>query len=64
MKPEFVGSKPTEPAIFKENIIIVVEREEIERRADAICDIYDEAFYDYMNKILDQVREEAKKEGG
>lgn len=38
-----------------------MEREEIERRADAICDIYDEVYFDYMNRILDQVREEANK---
>lgn len=37
-----------------------MEREEIERQADAICDMYDEVYFDYMNRVLDQVREEAK----
>ena len=35
-----------------------MEREEIERQADAICEAYDEVYFDYMNRILDQVREE------
>lgn len=36
-----------------------MERDEIERRADAICDMYDRAYFEVMNKILDQVRAEA-----
>ena len=35
-----------------------MEREEIERQADAICDMYDEVYFDYMNRVLDQVRGE------
>ena len=33
-----------------------MEREEIERRADAICDMYDEVYFDVMNRILNEVR--------
>ena len=35
-----------------------MERQEIERIADLICEVYDEVYSDYMNRILDQVREE------
>ena len=33
-----------------------MERKEIERRADAICDMYDEVYFDVMNRILNEVR--------
>lgn len=35
-------------------------KDRVSEIADEIIRKYDEAFYDYMNKILDQVREEAK----
>lgn len=35
-------------------------KDRVSEIADEIIRQYDEAFYDYMNKILDQVREEAK----
>lgn len=34
-----------------------MERNEIERQADAICDMYDQAYFEVMNRILDDVRE-------
>lgn len=36
-----------------------MEREEVQRQADRICEMYDEVYFDYMNRILDQVRAEA-----
>jgi hypothetical protein len=36
-----------------------MEREEIEHAADRICDMFDEAYFDFMSKILDRVRAEA-----
>ena len=36
-----------------------MERQEIERIADRMIQQYDEVYFDYMNRILDQVREEA-----
>ena len=36
-----------------------MERQEIERIADEMIRKYDEVYFDYMNRILDQVREEA-----
>lgn len=35
-----------------------MEREEIERQADAICDMYDRVYYEVMNRILEDVRNE------
>jgi len=35
-----------------------MERQEVERIADEMIQRYDEVYFDYMNKILDQVREE------
>jgi hypothetical protein len=40
-------------------IIRSVEREEIEKTTDRIIAMYDEVYFDYMNKILDLVRAEA-----
>lgn len=37
-----------------------MDKEESSRIADEIIRRYDEAFYDFMNRVLDQVREEAK----
>lgn len=36
-----------------------MERQEIEQTADRIIAKYDEVYFDYMNRILDEVREEA-----
>ena len=35
-----------------------MEREEIERQADAICAMYDEDYFAVMNRILEEVRED------
>lgn len=40
------------------SIIIVMERDEIERQADAICNMYDEVYFNVMNRVLDEVRDE------
>lgn len=39
-------------------------QERVSEIADEIIRGYDEVFYDYMNKILDLVREEAKNSHG
>jgi hypothetical protein len=36
-----------------------MERHEIQETADRIIARYDEVYFDYMNRILDEVREEA-----
>lgn len=41
-----------------------MERDEVERIADLICEAYDEVYFDYMNRILDQVRAEASNPHG
>lgn len=36
-----------------------METEKARQAADEICRLFDEAYFDFMNRILDQVREEA-----
>lgn len=35
-----------------------MEANDIERVADELCDHFDEAYFEFMNRILDQVRGE------
>ena len=47
------------PFLRAKSIIGNMEREEIERIADDMIKRYDEVYFDYMNRILDEVRAEA-----